>query len=526
MNKFARFLVAGVVVSMAAWFPVSLGAENLIRNPGFESGGKDKLTSWDIPTYWSGTMVGVSDEGAARSGKRAAHLVATETRGKHWGRIRQASLIRVALGRRYRFSMWARGSGSFVLGCIHYSKQKPGEKNYRYEWQDPKIQLTDTWQQIVLDITVEQPDTLRLGPCAEVRGKGAAAFLDDSSFSQYVVEGYELHVSAHHPAAVRDTEIEIEVYVTKSGHVVTEGSLLVQRVLADGKVEKSSVAITGTGIVSVSVTAAGAKEEGTCQSVIVHPASGAVRAVTVDVFEPEEFKVFEAASSAVRGMLPEEHILFLGDSLTDFMRGSNYVDKVDFWLKRSTGGKVTVRNAGVGGDYITRVWQRLSGDDKAYRANMYEDLYSPRPSRVFFFLGHNDSKVSSRSDYTKPMVAVDVFEKEYRQAVEKVRAECGSGTITLISATSSVYEITKASADKRAAAGKAHNLFGRPDELEAFNAAAKRVAEGLGCGYIDVYAPTRDHPDKPSLFTADGVHVNNRGNRIIALEILRHLGRK
>jgi len=39
-----------------------------------------------------------------------------------------------------------------------------------------------------------------------------------------------------------------------------------------------------------------------------------------------------------------------------------------------------------------------------------------------------------------------------------------------------------------------------------------------------VYEPTRTHPDKPSLFMPDGVHVNNRGNRLLALEILKYFG--
>ena len=37
-------------------------------------------------------------------------------------------------------------------------------------------------------------------------------------------------------------------------------------------------------------------------------------------------------------------ILYLGDSLTDFDRGSNHVDKLQLYLNKYNPGKVTIRN--------------------------------------------------------------------------------------------------------------------------------------------------------------------------------------
>jgi lysophospholipase L1-like esterase len=223
---------------------------------------------------------------------------------------------------------------------------------------------------------------------------------------------------------------------------------------------------------------------------------------------------------------PPAHLLFIGDSLTDQQRGYNYVDKLAFWLQRSHGSELTYRNAGVGGDFISRVWQRMNGDPGAYRVSMYDDLFEPKPTHVFFFLGHNDSKVSSLSGYTRHCVDPHTFEEQYRLAIRKVQNQTGAKVI-VISATSSVFEICRANADKRQAAGKPHNLFGKPEELEKFNAVAKRIAAELGAGYVDVYEPTRSHPDKRSLFNPnDGVHLTNAGNRFIAYEVLEYLGRK
>jgi lysophospholipase L1-like esterase len=256
-----------------------------------------------------------------------------------------------------------------------------------------------------------------------------------------------------------------------------------------------------------------------------HPGSGVTRKVYIDLLTAAEHEAFTEAAARVKLPSLPAHLLFVGDSLTDLYRGQNYVDKLGFWLTKRFGSQVTVKNVGVGGDTITRVWQRMSGDPKSYRLAMYDNLFVPRPTHAFLFLGHNDSKLSSTSDYRTPLVATDTFASEYRQAIRKIQAQTKARVIVL-SATSSVYEITESTAAKMRAKGKAHNLFGKPEALEQFNALARAATSDCHAEYLDVYEPTRRHPDKPALFTADGVHVSNLGNRLLALEILKYLGRE
>jgi len=285
-------------------------------------------------------------------------------------------------------------------------------------------------------------------------------------------------------------------------------------------------AISVEGVTVYSYDAPPNAARGIHRLVIAHSASGAVVDCHIDVTDQETWDTFAAVAGQANVQPAPTHLLFIGDSLTDQQRGYNYVDKLAFWLQRSYGSRLTYRNAGVGGDYISRVWQRMNGDHAAYRLNMYDDLFEPKPTHVFFFLGHNDSKVSSRSGYIQHCVDPETFEEQYRLAIRKVQKETGAKVI-VISATSSVFEICKANADKRQAAGRAHNLFGKPDELEKFNAVAQRIAAELGADYVDVYEPTRTHPDKPGLFNPnDGVHLTNAGNRYIALELLKHFARK
>lgn len=224
----------------------------------------------------------------------------------------------------------------------------------------------------------------------------------------------------------------------------------------------------------------------------------------------------ELADLAARAKLqPPAHLVFVGDSLTALFPSSNYVAKVSACLHSRFGDEVRVTNAGIGGDYITRVRARLEKDVLRLE---------PKPTHVFIFLGHNDSKLKSSSGYTEPVVRADDFDRQYREVISTLQQKLGAKVI-VISATSSVYEITAATAAKAAKAGKAHNLFGKPEALEGFNAIARKAATDLGADYIDVYSPTQNHANRPTLFTADGVHINDAGNTLVAQEVLRYLSR-
>ena len=250
----------------------------------------------------------------------------------------------------------------------------------------------------------------------------------------------------------------------------------------------------------------------------------------MDVVDAETHAVFEAAAQAAVIDTPA-HLLFIGDSLTDGQRGHNYTDMVGFWLRRAH-GEVTYRNAGVGGDYITRVWQRMDDPENAYRAEMYEDLFEPTPTHVFIFLGHNDSKLKPSSEYTSPddypfdpVVPLDEFETLMTQTIERIREHAPEAEVTILSASSSVHEITRETVVRRIAEnGNGGSYFGRPDVLERFNEVMQQVAQETNSGYLDVYAPTRDHPDRLAIFTADGVHITPLGNQLIARLVLGWLG--
>jgi len=526
MTRRSILLTSACALALAQTFCLAAKPpKNLLRNTGFEAVKDGVVQNWGTRPYWSGAFESVAGKELAHGGGRCARLTAAAKGGKHWGRILHSPTVRPEHWVRHRFSVWARGKGEFLLGCIRYARTEEDKPLYLYLWQETPTPLSDEWREVTLEFSVENPTVRSIALCVEVRGEGAEAYVDDAAFVQYESPDFELAVTPRHAMAPQGGAIDIRITGRDQGEPPAARELKIVVTPPGGAPQAADLALDEFGHAAYRFEAGG--EEGTdaTRLFVIHPGSGAVRQTSVDVVDKKTYEAFEKAAAKAKLSPVPAHILFIGDSLTDQRRGMNHVDKIEFWLQQSLGPKVTIKNVAVGGDYISRVWQRLNKVGKTYRLDDYDGIFEPKPTHAFIFLGHNDSKVSSASDYTKHCVAPETFDKEYRLTVDKVRQETGA-RITVISATSSVFEITKATAEKRAAVGKRHNLFGKPEELEKFNAIARKIAADMGCDYLDVYEPTRAHPDKPSLFTADGVHVNNNGNRFLALEILKHLGRE
>lgn len=479
--------------------------ENLLRDPGFEQVSGGVFARWSTPTYWQGKL-SVANE--AHGGRRAALLSTTERAGKWLGRVYNPATLAITQGARYRLSIWAKGKGDCLVGCIEYAR-KEGKATYQYVPVNPPVPLSEAWQPITFYYTPQDPLATTVAVYAEVRGEGSQVLLDDAHFGLEPLPGYALTVRPEHTMVPVGSTLRFRIEA--SGPAGRQPAAVSVRRMGGEAPLVEEVALDATGKGEYLLRIPEGTEPGVVSLSFVLKDAGLAVPHWADVVDGEAYRCFADAAAGVRLEKPA-HLLFVGDSLTAFYRGYNYVDKVRGWLHQRFGEEVTVTNAGVGGDYTTRVLARLE-----------KGVLAKKPTHVFVFLGHNDSKLKSGTGYRDAVVPPEVFEREYREIVQRVRAI--GARVTVISATSSVYEITKASAEAAAKAGRVHNLFGKPEVMEQFNAIARKVAEENGCGYLDVYEPTRTHPKKASLFTQDGVHINNDGNRLVALEILKYLGK-
>ncbi|OGV71380.1 MAG: hypothetical protein A3K19_01460 [Lentisphaerae bacterium RIFOXYB12_FULL_65_16] len=524
MNRVLRYGwgLAGLV--LASYVTLGGEAKNLLLNPGFEQDARGQIATWQVTTSWQGTLEVASGDGVPHTGKRGARLSAVTKDGKAWGRMFQPVRPPEITARRFRFSVWAKGQGECLLGIIQYTPPQPGKVHYTYTWQEKATPLTDTWQELSQELLVLDPQVQSFGAVVEVRGNGANALVDDAALVRVEPAGITMRVTPPFAMVAPGNDVPLDISTEDQGKRLNQGTLKLFLVSPDATTSCQDVAKDAAGATRYNWTFAAAAPTGIHRLIALHVDSGAVAEAYADIAAKETIDAFEQAAAKVRLAPVPAHLLFIGDSLTDFQRGYNYVDKVAFWLQRRFGDQVTFRNAGVGGDFISRVLSRLNREPSAYRLSMYDNLFEPSPTHVFVFLGHNDSKVSSTSDYTEQAVLPAKFEEDYRAVLGKIRAET-KAKVTVLSATSSVFEICQANADKARTANRPHSLFGKPEELERYNVLAKNVAAEAGAAYLDVYEPTRTHPDKRSLFDPnDGVHLTNAGNHFIALQLLQYLG--
>ena len=511
-------VIAACAVTLCS---LAVAQENLLPNPGFEQVGADGvIASWTNPEYWSGEVASITDAALAHGGARSIQMRAVLKADRSWCRVHSA-VMPVSVGLRYRYSVWSRGSGALKIGLINYLPERPDKPRHIYTWQEQPTTLSDEWQRVELVFSAADVDVNQVALVAEVEGEGAVAYLDNAELIVTRTAEGSLSVETGYMMVPVGQAAEVAVRATAGDGPTADVTVLLLRRTAAATI-REPLTLDGAGRASCTVQPA--EQAGLYEVGFVSPELGAQATVYVDVVDAETYETFASAAAATAFGDQPAHVLFLGDSLTDQMRGRNYVDQVGFWLRKVHGEQVTVRNAGVGGDYITRVWERLNGSTTVYKAWMYDNLYEPMPTRIFIFLGHNDSKLTSTSDFTQSVVPPADFDATYRQVIAKLREDTGAG-ITIISSTSSVYEITLPMAQKLLESRGAASLFGKPEVLESFNAIAKTVAGETACSFLDVYEPTKNHSDKPSLFTQDGVHMTIAGNHLVAMEVLRHLAR-
>lgn len=236
------------------------------------------------------------------------------------------------------------------------------------------------------------------------------------------------------------------------------------------------------------------------------------------------------------GDVPERpvSVLFIGDSLSDFDRGSNHVDRLQSALDAAWPGKVAIHNYAVRGDYIDRVLDRLDGKPGTYGPERYDGIWDRAYDWAFVSLGHNDTRAWDRDGFATPEISPERTREGYRDLIARLKDK-GVSRIVLYSTTSSNYELTRPKAEKKVAdirEGKAKPkrvaLFGTPAFLEAHNAVLKELAETVdGVEYLDLYTGMKAHPGKASLLRAsDGVHLTQEGHAWVAAREFAYLAKR
>ena len=213
-----------------------------------------------------------------------------------------------------------------------------------------------------------------------------------------------------------------------------------------------------------------------------------------------------------RVKLPEgTRLVCLGDSLTANFPGRNYPALLERGLGWQSGGKVTVINAGIGGDNILRIAKRLE-----------QDVIAAKPTHVLFFEGANDCKVPYRpatGDTGAWAVPPATYEATLREVLTALKTRTQARVIVATCAPGHPECLAMWEAEARRF-GDGRNFFCRPEEVAKMVAIQKKVAAELGCEVLDTNQLLAGRLD---LFVDDGVHLNELGAQAMAHIVLDYL---
>jgi lysophospholipase L1-like esterase len=192
-----------------------------------------------------------------------------------------------------------------------------------------------------------------------------------------------------------------------------------------------------------------------------------------------------------------DRLVLLGDSLTASPNG--YVKQV---TERLTALGISVTAAGRGGDKTPWALTRLE-----------RDVIAHRPTAVMIFLGANDAAVGRGKWADEPRVTPEA----YRCNLVWIMHLCRLSGIAKFSVIPPLWRFEAETGAE----------FG--DILEPYCRAAREAADEMRARFVPADAAIAEewarHPGHTGkLLTTDGVHMNERGNRIVAEAMFRAWG--
>lgn len=195
-------------------------------------------------------------------------------------------------------------------------------------------------------------------------------------------------------------------------------------------------------------------------------------------------------------------IVFFGDSITQAgVSKGGYIDRIQNYLsKQSLQEKYELAGAGIGGNKVYDLYLRME-----------DDVLAKDPQVVVIYVGINDvwHKTSSGTG-----TDLDKYEKFYVAIIKKLQAK----NIKVAVCTPSVIGEKKNNANPQDA------------DLDKYSAAIRKLATTYNCTLIDLrsafaqYEKENNAEDKESgILTTDRVHLNEKGNQLVADEMIKGL---
>lgn len=470
---------------------------------------KRKFCSWNAPGYWAGKL-SIIDDG----GKKCLHLASgVRAQTEFFGRALATNNRGVEYypGIKIRIKIKAKGVGKLTSGVLTY-KFGSGAPEYNI---GGSYALTKDFKDYEFVSTLDSQHRMIL-PYFEVGPKDS--FVTIQSFCMESVE------NANKITAV--TPIQIIASGKKAKPVIFSGNLKNKEIFISkkcgNKVEITKVKSDKNGRI---VYNPGVLSDGLWQ--ISASADCAAAKTFIDVQKNDVFAPADNMAKNVK-LKKKTHVLFLGDSLTDFYRGENYVDILNFWMNKYNPGKFTFRNAGIGGDFLERMENRMRGElhnrNWAYRQKDYKGLFKEKYDLIFLFLGHNDTRCYRKDNFATQQTPPALQQKMLKSILTILKKNCPGAKVILIAPSPSDEALFLARA-KKLPKGRNMPMYGKKEFVELYDTENRKFCKANGLDYVDVLSAMRKAPVLKQLYVADGVHVSPLGSRMIAETLLRYFSK-
>ena len=440
-------------------------------------------------------------------------------KGEWWGRVmapRFNDSVNVT-GRKFLSVARVKGSGDFYVGLMIAEIDKKGKYKYDYIKNEKPFALNSKLQKCSFEYDFGERNPVSVAVIMEVRGENSKALVYDVKIEDVVEAGAAMESIAPYAAAISGSE----KIMRKFKYSVPDETVNAIKISAGkgGTVESEALISDEKGFVEV---ASGKVAPGLNK--VICSAKGAVAVSFVDGLSDGKFNGLDAIAKKVKAE-KATNILYLGDSINDYNRGYNAVDRLSFWLNKHNPGKFNFYNYSVAGDTVVRINQRLNGGDKR-RLKRYNGIFDRKYDMVIIACGNNETYTTSADNFQKPAIALDVAQKDLEKVIAFVREKSGADIqILLLSGICGDSARLNKKCEINVKAGRTGVRFGDADKVNAFGKMLATVAGGdKNISYCDMYVPMKA-AFAPENY-ADGLHLNPGGHQIFAEALLKFFAEK
>ena len=198
----------------------------------------------------------------------------------------------------------------------------------------------------------------------------------------------------------------------------------------------------------------------------------------------------------------KQHVIFFGDSITEAaVQPGGYITLLNGMVKqKGLADQIQLTGAGISGNKVYDLYLRME-----------EDVLSKNPTTVVIWVGVNDvwHKKSSGTG-----TDADKFEKFYIALIKKIQAKNCKVVVCTPAAIGEKTDFT-------------NELDG---DLNKYSSIIRSIAQRNNCRLVDLRKSFLDYnlannPENKSkeILTTDGVHLNAKGNQLVAEEMLKAL---